>query len=148
MRAVVPAVCFVVMCCAGPIGTMRPGPSVPASMASVVDESTPSVATFDGSYRGKIWVTSSFGSGKDVSSWCASPGQPSITVTDGQFTYAVPHPNVPGNTTPVYPATMAEDGTFRGQIVAGSITGRVSGTHMEGQIDGSACQYAFSAEKV
>src|SRR5262245_37365606 len=120
VRAAVPAVGFVVMCgCAGPMGSMRPGPSVPASMAPVVDEITPSVDTFDGSYRGKIWVTGSFGSGKDVSSWCDSPGQPSITVTKGEFTYAVPHPNVPGNATPVYPATMAEDGTFRGQIVAG-----------------------------
>ena len=134
--------------CAGPMGTMRPGPSVPASVAAISDGETPPVVTFDGTYRSQIRVTGSFGSGKDVSSWCDSPGQASITVANGQFTYEVPHPNVPGNATPVFPATIAGDGSFRGEIVAGIISGQVRGTHMEGQIDGSACRYAFSADRV
>ena len=71
-----------------------------------------------------------------------------ITVANGQFTYAVPHPNVPGNATPVFPATLAADGSFYGEIVAGSMSGSVSGAHIQGKIDGSACLYEFSGDRV
>jgi hypothetical protein len=40
-------------------------------------------------------------------------------VADGQFSYAVPHPNIPGNPTPAFPATFAADGRFSGQIIWG-----------------------------
>jgi hypothetical protein len=123
--------------CAGPMGTMRPSES----------NLTPPVTSFDGSYRSTIRVTGSLGSGRDTSGWCRSPGQPIITVTNGQFTYAVPHPNVPGNATPVFPATMREDGSFYGEIIAGTISGSVRGTHIQGMIDGSACIYDFSGDR-
>ena len=114
-----------------------------------LSESNPTqpVTSFDGSYRSTIRVTGSLGSGRDTSGWCQSPGQPIVTVTNGQFSYAVPHPNVPGNATPVYPATMREDGSFYGEIVAGTISGSVRGTHMQGKIDGSACIYDFSGDR-
>jgi hypothetical protein len=134
--------------CAGPLATVRPGPSVPASMAAEADAAAaPPVTAFDGTYRGTIRTVSAFGSAQ-TTAWCTSPGQPVITVTEGQFTYAVPHPNVPGNATPVYPATIAADGSVYGQIVAGTLSGQVDGTQMSGRIDGSACIYAFVANRM
>jgi hypothetical protein len=41
-------------------------------------------------------------------------------VANGQFSYATPHPNVPDNPTPSYPATFAPDGAFFGQIIGGT----------------------------
>jgi hypothetical protein len=63
------------------------------------------------------------------------------------FSYAVPHPNVPGNATPNFPATLASDGSFTGQIIAGSISGRVEGNRIQGHIDGSACIYDFTGNR-
>ena len=124
--------------CAGPMVIMRPSVSNP----------TPPITAFDGSYRSTIRITGSLGSGRDTFGWCQSPGQPIITTTNGQFSYAVPHPNVPGNATPVFPATMKEDGSFYGEIISGTISGSVSGTHMQGKIDGSACIYDFSGDRI
>jgi hypothetical protein len=133
--------------CAGPMGTMRPGPSLTAA-EEVNYKVEPPVTAFDGSYRNTIRIITSFGSGADNSGWCTSPGQPIITIANGQFTYAVPHPNVPGNATPVYQATMKEDGSFYGSITAGVVSGAVEGTRIVGKIDGSACLYAFSGQRV
>ena len=33
-------------------------------------------------------------------------------MSNGQFTYSVPHPSVPGEPTPVYLVNMAQDGSF------------------------------------
>ena len=124
--------------CAGPIAPMgnREPPPPP-----------PPVTTFDGSYRTTIRLVDSFGVAQSTP-WCDSPGQPVITIANGQFSYAVPHPNIPGNAVPVYPATMAVDGSFSGQIIAGMMYGQVQGNHIEGKIDGSACVYAFSGDRI
>jgi hypothetical protein len=119
--------------CAGPMGTIHTD-TVP----------TPAVTAFDGTYRSTIRVTKGFGQ----TSWCDSPGQPVITVANGQFSYAVPHPNVPGNPTPSYLASFAQDGTFYGQVVSGTISGQVRGTHMEGSIDGQGCVFAFTGDRI
>jgi hypothetical protein len=88
--------------CAGPMGTIHTDTdTVP----------TPVVTAFDGTYRSTIRVTKGVGQ----TSWCDTPGQPVITVANGQFNYTMSHPNVPGNPTPSYPATFAPDGTFFGQ---------------------------------
>jgi hypothetical protein len=118
------------------MATVRPGPAV-----------APPVTSFDGSYRTTIRVIGSFGSGKDIYGWCSSPGQPVITVTNGQFTYAVPHPNVPGEASPEFPATIKADGTFYGAITVGTISGSITGGRIEGTIDGSACVYAFTGNR-
>jgi len=122
--------------CAGPMGPISSGPPPP-----------PPVSTFDGSYRTTIRLVDSFGVAQSTP-WCDSPGQPVITVANGQFSYTVPHPNIPGNAAPVYPATMAVDGSFSGQIIAGMLYGQVQGNHIEGKIDGSACVYAFSGDRI
>jgi hypothetical protein len=131
---------FVVMVviagCAGSMGTMRPDPAA-----------TPPATGFDGSYRNTIVVTGTAGKMMDTS-WCQSPGQPIITVANGHLSYAVPHPNIPGNATPVFQATMAEDGSFFGRVNDGSLSGRVRGSHLEGRIDGVSCRYAITGDRV
>ena len=121
--------------CAGPMGTIHSDTPPP-----------PPVTAFDGTFRGTIRSTHSLVAAE--TSWCDTPGQPAITVANGQFTYATPHPELPGNPTPIYTATMASDGSFYGQDISGTISGRVSGTHMEGTIDGSACLYSFTANRM
>jgi hypothetical protein len=140
------ALVMLVSGCAGSMGTMRGGPSMPAAEA-VANAATAPVTAFDGSYRVTLRSTGSAGAAGNTS-WCASPGQPTITVTNGQFSYAVPHPNVPGNATPVYSATIEADGTFYGTIVAGSLSGMVQGTRIQGRIDGSGCLYELSGTRV
>jgi hypothetical protein len=122
--------------CAGPMGTLRPGPAAP-----------PPSTAFDGSYRSTIRITGGSASAQGQG-WCQTPGQPMINVRDGEFSYAVPHPNVPGGPTPVYQAAMETDGSFSGQGVGGSVSGRVTGARIEGRIDGMGCIYEFSGYRV
>jgi hypothetical protein len=110
-------------------------------------------ASFDGSYRSTIRITSS--SEVIPYSWCETPGQPIITVANQQFSYTVPHPNIPGKPPFTYTATIAPDGTFVGEGSDGSgrwrrlrISGQIRGTHMEGSIDGEACIYAFAGDRM
>jgi hypothetical protein len=141
------AVAALVGGCAGSMGTMRPGPSVPADSPGAGSAAAPAGTTFDGSYRVTLRTANS-AADANLASWCASPGQPVVTVTNGRFTFAVPHPNIPGNATPVFPATIAADGSFSGQITAGNISGLVTGTHMQGRIEGTGCLYEFSGDRV
>jgi len=122
--------------CAGSMGTMHTD-----------NVTTKPVTTFDGSYRTTLHPTRSFGS-SSASAWCDSPGQPVVTISGGTFTYAVPHPNIPGNATPIFPATVAADGSFSGQIVAGVLSGRIDSGQITGKIDGSACIYEFSGQRI
>jgi hypothetical protein len=72
----------------------------------------------------------------------------SVHVENGQFTYTVPHPNVTTRLTTTFPATVAPDGSFHGEIITGSISGRVDSTQIEGKIDRSACFYALSGDRI
>jgi hypothetical protein len=119
--------------CAGPMGTIHSNPP------------PPSVTSFDGSYRSTIRTSHPFAG--QMNAWCDSPGQPIITVENGQFTYTVPHPNLSIGLLTAFPATIAQDGSFYGEITTGTISGRIDGTHMEGTIDGSACIYAFTGDR-
>jgi hypothetical protein len=121
--------------CAGPMGTIHAGTA------------TAPLTVFDGSYQTTIRITS-VADEANGTAWCATPGQPIITVANGQFSYTVPHPNAPGNPTPTFQAALARDGSFVGQANDGTISGRVSGTHIEGSIDGSACIYAFAGDRM
>jgi len=117
--------------CAGSMGTIHTNPApVP-------------VATFDGSYRDTIRIAST----TVVAFWCDTPGQPFITVANGQFTYVVPHINVIGSPAAMFPAVMAPDGSFQGNTNDGVITGHIDGTHIEGRLDGEVCIYTFSGER-
>ena len=127
---------LMVAACAGPMGTINPGPAP-----------MPPPTAFDGSYRSSIRITGGAAAAQGQS-WCQTPGQSMITVSDGAFSYAVPHPNVPGGPTPVYQATMEADGSFSGQGVGGSVSGRVTGSRIEGRIDGQGCIYEFAGNRV
>ena len=104
------------------------------------------VTAFDGLYQSTIRVTGVAPEAKGTNV-CDTPGQPIITVANGQFSYAVPHPNVPGNMTPTLLATMAQDGSFSGQDVDGTISGTIQGIHLAGSINGQGCIYAFSGDR-
>jgi hypothetical protein len=121
--------------CAGSMGTIH------------ADPATAPVTSFDGSYRSTLGITSAAEEVKG-SSWCVSPGQPIVTVANGRFSYTVPHPNVPGYPAPTFQATLVQNGSFAGQGNDGTISGRITGTHMEGSIDGSACIYAFTGDRM
>ena len=117
-------------------------PAVPQSQTEV-----PPTTSFDGSYRSATRISHE---AKMVQgySWCKTPGQPIITVTNGQFIYVMPHPDLPGNHPPTaFPATFRPDGSFVGQSVQGTISGRVRGIHIEGSIDGVGCLYAFAGDR-
>jgi hypothetical protein len=121
--------------CAGSMGTIH------------ADPATAPVTSFDGSYRSTLGIKSAAEEVKG-SSWCVSPGQPIVTVANGRFSYTVPHPNVPGNPAPTFQAIVVQNGSFAGQGNDGTISGRITGTHMEGSIDGSACIYAFTGDRM
>ena len=104
------------------------------------------VVSWDCTYRGTVQVTG-LGSGMQRQ-WCETDPAMMVQVSGNAFTYAMPHPNAPGNPTPLYPATIASDGTFRSQIGSGIMSGRVIAGHMSGTIDGSACVHAFSMDRL
>jgi hypothetical protein len=134
MRVCALAVVLLIGGCAGSMGTMHADPTIaPAT-------------SFDGTYQSSISLTSTSDEAKSAG-WCQTSGQPSIAIANGEFSYALPHPNVPGNPTPVFQATMAPDGSFSGQNNDGSISGMVRGTHLEGTISGTACVYAISGDR-
>ena len=122
--------------CAGPMGVIRSDTAA-----------APPVSSFDGSYQSTIRIIATAGAAEGTN-WCDTPGQPVINVANGQFGYDVPHPNAPFAMTANFAATMAKDGSFSGQAVSGTISGRVSGTHMEGNIDGQGCLYAFTGDRI
>ena len=119
-------------CVSGP--NPPPGGAVPAPKVS-----------WDGTYRGTVQIA---GLGSGVRrDWCETNPQMVVQVTGDSFTYAMPHPNAPQNPTPVYSPTIAPNGAFRTEIGSGAMTGQVVGNHMSGTIHGSACDYAFSADR-
>jgi hypothetical protein len=118
----------------------------PAAITQSQTETQPTTA-FDGSYQSTIRITHEAATVEGYS-WCQTPGQPIITVTNGQFIYVMPHPDLPGNHPPTaFPATFRPDGSSVGQSVQGTISGQVRGIHIEGSIDGVGCFYAFAGDK-
>jgi hypothetical protein len=122
--------------CAGSMGTIRPKPAGP-----------PPVTAFDGSYSNTIIVIATARNATDAPA-CQTPGQPIIKVTDGRFSYAVPHPAIRGNPTPIFQATVAPDGSFSGKVNDGSLHGRIDGNHLEGGIDGVLCRYGITGNRM
>jgi len=130
------ALALIIGGCAGSMGTVPPIPPP-----------VPPVTAFDGSYRNTLRAVNSFGSAQ-ILPWCETPGQPVITVAKGQLTYTVPHPSILGNPSPMFVATVAPDGTFYGEVIAGIVSGQIQGSQIQGKIDGSACIYRFSGNRV
>jgi hypothetical protein len=124
--------------------TSGPPPVLPTS-------TTPPVS-FDGTYRGSIRVTSTGISGGQTS-WCDTPPAIALSLQKGAFNYVLVHPNVPKDSnyslSPTFSVVVAPDGSFNATSQNGEaqMVGRITGSHLAGQIDGSACGYAFAADK-
>jgi hypothetical protein len=99
-----------------------------------------------------IQLTFSAARGAD-SKWCDTPPVISLSVQNNAFSYVLAHPNVPQDSSyslsPTFTVTVAPDGSFDATSVNGEakIAGHISGSHMAGQINGTACIYAFTAER-
>ncbi len=107
---------------------------------------------FDGSYRGTVTLTGISSGGKRE--WCETDPVIAFTIASGTFAYVQPHPKVPltagtGSATANYTVNVAYEGTLHGQSNGGgNISGRVSAGHVTGTINGIACFYTFTADKV
>jgi hypothetical protein len=125
--------------------TAGPPPVAPAPPAAAP-------ASFDGTYRGTIQLTSSAVSGAE-SNWCNTPPVLSLSIKNGVFSYVLLHPNVPQDSgyslSPTFTVPISPGGSFDATSVNGEaeMVGSITGAHMEGRINGSGCGYAFIADK-
>lgn len=113
----------------------------------------PPTPSFDGRYVGSLRIT---GAAQGMNrSDCATEPTTAIVVSGNRFTLPVPHPGVAAatpslapRTTPVYEARIAADGTITGTSDNNAtLTGRVAGPRMSGEIYGLLCSYAFTADR-
>src|SRR4051812_26038266 len=108
--------------------------------------------TFDGDYQGTIQLTSTSDMGFPRS-WCDTPRNITLSPRNGNFQYVLAHPNVPKDSnyslSPAFAVTIASDGSFKATSQNGDaqMLGRVIGSHMAGEINGSACGYEFAADR-
>jgi hypothetical protein len=108
--------------------------------------------SFDGTYRGKIRVSSRAPEMRGAqSNWCNTPSAISLSVQNSGFSYVLAHPNLPKDPglSPTIAVTIAPDGSFKGSNANGGtdMVGRITGLQMEGQIKGLGCGYTFTAER-
>jgi hypothetical protein len=121
-----------------------PPPAPPPSLTSPV--------SFDGIYRGSIRLTSS-GVPRGQTNWCDTPPAISLSLQNGAFNYVLLHPNVPTDShyslSPTFAVVVAPDGSFNATSQNGEaqMVGGITGSQLAGQINGTACNYAFTAEK-
>jgi len=83
--------------------------------------------------------------------WCETPPSITIAVSRNTLSFTLRHPKLPDGPlyNPAFQLDIAPDGSFNGadpKVVA-TLTGRISGTHMTGQIIGLLCEFAFSADR-
>jgi hypothetical protein len=111
--------------------------------------------SYDGHYIGSVQVSGA-ASGINASECATNPGV-TFDVKNNAFAYTQPHPSVAGTapaltvaaTTTTYNAEIDPDGTIRGESgdVGGTISGKVAGRSISGQINGVLCYYSFSATR-
>jgi hypothetical protein len=116
----------------------QPPPAVPAQPA----------VSYDGRYVGTIRQVSS----ALVQGWCDTPPPLTLVVNGNAFSYTLPHPNLPHEPffNPNFAVHIAPDGSFSGpggDLDYASMAGRITGTHMTGQIEGADCSYEFAADR-
>jgi hypothetical protein len=127
-------------------GCATSGPPPAASVPAVAPVS------FDGTYQGTIRVTTSAASGAQ-SNWCDTPPAISLSLQNGAFSYILAHPNVPQDSnyslSPTFAVSIAPDGSFDSTSQNGEaeMIGGIAGSHMAGKINGTGCNYAFTAER-
>jgi hypothetical protein len=110
--------------------------------------------SFDGRYEGTVRVIGT-AVGMKVQD-CETTPRIAIDVRNNRFVYVQPHPNVATQvpelrekTTPTYRATISPNGTISGlsDQTGATMTGRVSGTRMTGEVYGLLCYYSFTADR-
>lgn len=116
----------------------------------------PMSVSYDGHYEGKVQFGGVASGGAPAE--CGIDPHLSLQVTNNSFVYVQAHPKIAGtapslsrqSTTVTYNATIAPDGTITGDSgdVGGRLMGRLTGTHMSGQIFGLVCDYTFVADRV
>jgi len=108
--------------------------------------------SFDGTFQGTIRLTSSGVSGVE-SRWCDTPPAISLSIKNNAFSYVLMHPNVPRDShyslSPAFAVSVTPDGSFDATSPNGEaeMIGSITGSHLQGRINGTACGYAFTAEK-
>jgi hypothetical protein len=146
MRATVERLATIILLTAigGCAASAPPAAPPPASLTSPV--------SFDGTYRGSIRVTST-GVPRSQTSWCDTPPAISLSLQNSAFNYVLLHPNVPTDShyslSPTFAVAVAPDGSFNttSQNGEAQMIGQITGSQLAGQINGTACNYAFTAEK-
>jgi hypothetical protein len=124
--------------------TSAPPPAAPKPAVAPV--------SFDGIYQGTILVTTSAAKGAQ-SNWCDTPPAISLSLQNGAFSYILAHPNVPQDSSyslsPTFTVSVAPDGSFDSTSQNGEaeMIGGITGSHMEGKINGTGCAYAFTADR-
>jgi hypothetical protein len=107
--------------------------------------------SFNGNYRGMIRLTSSGVIGTQ-GKWCDTPPVISLSIRNNVFSYVLEHPNLPRDSTyslsPTFTVAIAPDGSFDAMSQNGEaeMAGRITGSDMAAQINGSICGYAFTAK--
>ena len=130
-------------------GCATAGPSTPTPPPAAAPVS------FDGTYRGRIQLTSTSSEISGAGShWCDTPPVLSLLVQHDAFNYILAHPNVPQDSayslSPTFAVTLAPNGSFGASSQNGEaeMVGRITELHMAGQINGTACGYAFTADRM
>ena len=124
---------------------------VTANQPPSAPPASPPPVSFDGTYTGTIQLTSSSVSGNPAeANWCDTPPQMSLSIHNNTFSYHLAHPNVPQGMSLNLNATVGPDGTINGSDVNGAaqMVGLVVASQMSGRINGSACNYAFTAQRI
>ena len=119
-------------------GNAQPPPPLPAQPA----------VSYDGHYVGTIRSAVSV----QNQTWCETPPALTVVVSGNAFSYTLPHPNLPHEPfyNPNFAIRIAPDGSFNGpggDLAIATMTGRITGTHMTGQIDGTDCSFEFAADR-
>jgi hypothetical protein len=145
MRAsLAPLIKIVLMAVVSGCTTSGPPPASPLPTAAPV--------SLDGNYRGTIRLTASAVSGAQAN-WCDTPPVISLLLQNNAFSYILAHPNLPKDSnyslSPSFAGAVASDGSsdVTSQNGEAEMVGRITGSRMVGQINGTGCSYAFTAER-
>ncbi len=116
----------------------------PLSTPAVVEPSV--TGMYDGSYHGSVELT--YVAPLAQRTWCQTPEQVTVDISNGSLTYAQPHPTYPQSPVINYAATVTNDSKFTGASdKGGSINGQITSTHLTGTLDGLGCSYTIDAER-
>jgi hypothetical protein len=120
-------------------------------LPSALPAAAPAAFSFDGTYTGTIRLTSSgMPANPNEANRCDTPPQISLIIQNNAFTYHLTHPNVPKRLSLTIIANVAPDGSISGSDVNGEaiMDGLIGGSQIAGHINGTACNYAFTANRV